>query len=792
MLRNSIKAKLLLAIMGVFVVIITLILGVAIYTITNYLETDVENRINDNLEAVNILLENYENQAIAHARNIANNPLIIEEVQKKDFQALLKTTTPLMENGKLDYMVITDPNGFVILRTHEPEKVPQADDSIANQINVAQAMSGKSFVGIEPGKVVKLSVRAGAPIYTPAGKLVGVVSTGYTVSQNRIVDMAKNMFQSEFSIFFDNHPVATTLTNTDDNTRLNTDFAAESTLNKVINDKNIMLQYDDISNSKYISGYSPVIGASDKAIAVLSCSIPTKIQEQVKMGLINKILIPSLILLIIILTLSYSISQKIVNIVTLLQDKLFQAGRGNLTVQCDITSTDEIGILKSSFNSMVEQQSEIVSYIKDACSNLSTSSHELAATSEQVTSAVSEIADNIQNVSIQSDEGSQSIAKVSDVLLEFSSLIENAKNLTVSTQENSRTALEAAALGKSIIAETKERMSVIDLKTLETEKQITVLNEYTQKIGMISDTINSLAEQTNLLSLNAAIEAARAGDAGKGFAVVAEEVRKLAEQSTSGAKEVALLVNKILESTSSVVSATLESGKEAKTGVETVNRAGESFEKILAAVDSTSKDVSRIVDITKDEMASSDKIIHLISSVANTITSTAQKAHEVAASTEEITAAIGTVNENTQNSSQLAVELQKLVDSFNIKSQLKLSDSEILQKVKTEHYLFAIRISNMLKGIENVKPEDITSYDQCHLGKWYFDANNPFKNSKEYLLLDAPHRKLHEYAYEAAAAYQKKDMKNAKKLYYKLEKYSHTVATKINRLITLSGNNQHQ
>jgi len=783
---NSIKVKLELSVIGILLLVIVLISGFSIYLNVSYLQKDVENKISHNLKGVDILLENYKSQAMAHAVNLSTNPLVAEYTEKKDFSTLLKITAPLMKNGKLDYMVITDPKGLAIIRTHEPNNIPKPDDSIASQMNVSQAMNGKPFVGIEEGKVVKLSVRAGAPIYNASGTLVGVISTGYTVSQNDIVDLAKNMLNAEFSIFFENKPVATTLNTPDGKRGLEAKLASEEVLNTVMGSNKTAILYNTVFDTKYLSGYAPIIGVKGNAVSVISCSISIRNIDVIKREIILKILFPSLALLIIASLFGSALSRKITGIINNLQELMFQAGRGNLSVHCKVDSTDEIGTLNSSFNIMIAKQSEIINRMRDACSNMSASSQELAATSEQVATSVSEIATNMQVVSSKSDEGSKSILEATEVLMELSSLIQKARSLAISTEVSSQIALKAATEGKSTLLETKERISNISTKTQETEEQIKILNEYSQKIGMISETINALADQTNLLALNAAIEAARAGDAGKGFAVVAEEVRKLAEQSTAGAKEVSLLVGKILESTNAAVAATLASRKEVESGVEVVNRAEGSLEEILTAAGSTSKDAVNTVNIIEDEVTSSDKIISLINNVTSVIESTAKNAHQVTASTEEITASITNVNENIQDTSTLALDLNKIVDVFKDNSQSVLTDEEILEKTKIDHLLWKLRISSMLKGEETVNLEEITSHSDCRLGKWYTGVENPFKGSKEYMSLDAPHRRVHEYAYDAAVAYKAGNIKEAKKAYKNLSRNSNLVILKLNDLVKLS------
>lgn len=156
---KSLQFRIILGITLSLVIITVLTTVFSIYTTRNYLQEDILQNTLERNQGMVQLLDIYKVNAQAHANALAKYPALIEATKKRDAQALFAITTPLMQDNKLEYMVITDPKGFVIIRTHEPGVIPKATDSIANQVNIAQAITGKSFVGIEEGKKVKLSVR---------------------------------------------------------------------------------------------------------------------------------------------------------------------------------------------------------------------------------------------------------------------------------------------------------------------------------------------------------------------------------------------------------------------------------------------------------------------------------------------------------------------------------------------------------------------------------------------------------------------------------------------------------
>ena len=362
------------------------------------------------------------------------------------------------------------------------------------------------------------------------------------------------------------------------------------------------------------------------------------------------------------ITLSGMIHKPIVNIEKLMS----RAGEGDLTVRAKVLGKDEIGQLYTSFNHMVDHQAGVIKTVEQASDQLAAAAQEMAASSEQVTSSATEIATSVENVANEAQKGDENMVEASKALLEMSSLVQIAKTRAESAVANSKLTTEAAEEGRQTVKDTVARMDDIREKTVETEKIIATLNHYSEQIGLITDTITSLAKQTNLLALNAAIEAARAGEAGRGFAVVAEEVRKLAEQSNQGATEVAALVKKVGDSTSAAVLSMQQSRTGVEEGVHSVNRAGEALDNILKAVESTVHDIGNIVGVTDEEVAKSEKIVHLIDTLASVIENTDKHAHNVAASAEEISSAMQNIASSAEETSAMATDLKDTVEKFKV------------------------------------------------------------------------------------------------------------------------------
>lgn len=493
-------------------------------------------------------------------------------------------------------------------------------------------------------------------------------------------------------------------------------------------------------------------------------------------------ILATLLAAILAVIIGFALSRWITGAIARLQGTMSRAGLGDLTVVAEVKSSDEFGDLSAAFNVMITRLAEVVNHVRHLSQNLAASSEQLAATSEEVTVSVSEVSESMQTVATDAEVGTKSILEASQVLLELSSLTQIARKQGQSAAMNSQKTLDTAASGKETVEDAVGRMATIRLKTLETEELMATLSEHSKQIDSITETITGLASQTNLLALNAAIEAARAGESGRGFAVVADEVRKLAELSTQGAKDVADLVRKVLIGVEAAEKATQQSRVEVESGVQVMNQAGDALNDIYGAVQNTAKDVQYSVEVTDSEVASSEKIVQLINSVASVIETTSALAEEVAASSEEISASMDTVAGSIQEAAQMAQQLNGDVEHFKLATGT-LTTKGTLEKAKTDHLLWKSRIVNMLKGIEEVSPEEVTSHQHCRLGKWYFIENNPFKETSEFKALDKPHHLVHEMALEAAKAYQAGNIKKAQKCLKELDRQSGKVIKYLNILI---------
>lgn len=361
------------------------------------------------------------------------------------------------------------------------------------------------------------------------------------------------------------------------------------------------------------------------------------------------------------------ISKRFVAPILTLRDAAEHIAAGDLRSQeVAVQSQDELGQLAGSFADMSGKLRDLVVQVQRESQQVAAASEELTASAEQAAHAVQQVAGSVTEVAGGADRqltvAREATTEVDALAKELAGASKRASEVKKSVEKTS----QAAESGGEAIGKAIRQMQALDTTVTHSAQVVAKLGERSQEIGQIVDTISGIAGQTNLLALNAAIEAARAGEQGRGFAVVADEVRKLAEQSQEAAGRIASLIGEIQGETGRAVEAMNKGTAEVKEGTVVAGQAGAAFEEIIGLIHKANEEVAAITTAIEQTVSGSGRIVHAVDDMQNVSRDTAEQTQTVAAATEEQAASMEEIASSSRSLAHLAEELQVAVSRFKV------------------------------------------------------------------------------------------------------------------------------
>lgn len=426
-------------------------------------------------------------------------------------------------------------------------------------------------------------------------------------------------------------------------------------------------------------------------------------------------------------------------------------GDGDLTRRLKADGNDEFTRLAGAYNEFASRTHDTLKKVAELTAGLGQTGGQLTDAATSTTDSMHQLQGSTQTVVVATEELASTAQQVAGSAGEVSSSTHEADAMAKAGRETVELSIQAI---NSFASEFNEAASTINALRAETDN-----------IGGILDVIRSIAEQTNLLALNAAIEAARAGEQGRGFAVVADEVRSLAHRSQTSTNEIQDLIVRLQEQAESAVNKIQHGHERISDTVTQAEQAGEALTRITTAVEAINGMTLQIA--TAAEQQSS--VVAEISSNIATIDNLARETAGDADSTTHLTGKL------SKAMSDVTLEIRH----FRFENDEQL----VLEQAKTAHLAWKGRLRDFLDGTNLLTKEQVVSHKHCDLGKWYYSEGvQQFGDVSEFRAIESPHEKIHRLIHRVVELKESGDKAGAEAAFQEVTTLSGDIVGKIEAL----------
>lgn len=408
-------------------------------------------------------------------------------------------------------------------------------------------------------------------------------------------------------------------------------------------------------------GYSHLTNGQILCIAANEKEALQKI-DQLQLLLIGVIIAGILAACLLGIVIARTISKPLEN----LQEAFGKAADGDLTVQAEVRSKDEVGVVAEHFGVMIAKIRNLIGKIADTSTSVKSASDMLAKASMESSASSEEVSASISEVALRATDQSQVMERAAELTRMLADHVGELGKVGEHVGEAAGNSSKNAQLGKERIQTIAKQMEQIRSVIEETSRVVSQLVDKSAEIGKIVEMIDRIANQTQLLALNAAIEAARAGEAGQGFAVVADEIKSLSEETLTSAAQINQLVRETQDEAKRAHSAMGQGIQEVQTGNKVVQSTLGVFDDIVSAAEDNLQFTEQTNRSVQTVNTMSNEILQKISEVAAIAQETSASTQEVSASTEEQAATIEEISTSAEMLQQMAEELNQLIRGFKI------------------------------------------------------------------------------------------------------------------------------
>ncbi|MGD8191297.1 methyl-accepting chemotaxis protein [Brevibacillus ginsengisoli] len=679
---KSVKMRTLVIMLPIIIGMLVTVLGYAYVSVNSFMDEELKSNMSKELSAVS---NSIQNKVTAHSRVVETNARVVESLSSKitldQFHKMLSYGLSV-NKGTYGLGIFYEPNRYdaktkyfstyahrdnAKITTTEEYNDPSVDYPNQDWYKIATNTT-ESVVFSEPYTDDKLNVSmvtASVPFYDEQKKLLGVMTgdIDLTAIQQAISSIKLGETGWAFLLDHNGNYLATPETDKIMKTKITEDPNASIAKigPELLQQEHGHAIFDDKQGKNQVF-YQKIDGTN----WVLALVMPEKELHAPLNALLTSLGLISIVGILIIGIVISFYSRYLTNQIKTVNELSLAMAQGDFTQTLTVRSADEFGQMAQNFNQMAFNVKALLSQIAASSHHVAATSEQLTASAEETSKATEQIANSIQEVAVGSDNQVRSVEQSTKAIVEMTSgidqIAQNAQHVTETAQQ----ALYMAEGGNQSIQTAMTQMNSISDHIGELSEIVQGLGTHSQQIGQILEVISGIADQTNLLALNAAIEAARAGEHGRGFAVVADEVRKLAEQSSQSAQKISHLITSIQVETTKAVDAMATSTKEVTSGIDIVNNAGESFQLIQDYVNQVAQRIAEVSDSARALSSHTQQVVESTNYIAQVADDTAAGTQNVSAASEEQLASMEEITSSAASLSHMAEELHGLISKFKV------------------------------------------------------------------------------------------------------------------------------
>ena len=670
--RNSIRGKILLLVLPIIAVGLLVFSAMIYHNMNQAMQKEILTRSIEKTENVNSNITEWLQSISMETQLSANNPLVKQNIGNNELLTSMNEerwkiagNTYARTYMSIGFIRLAD-NGQVFLCNKDGNKLVNAVDEKWYK-EIIESKQDNVFTAPEKDKDGRLLMTIASLIKDNAGNKVGYAITNINLNAVCSEVQGLRLGDNGYSILVDND--GTYLYNPDSSKILNGNIKEESDRsyqlisNKILASNAAFTRFELDNGDEMLCISCPVIGTR---WFMATIAYESELMEPVSNALTIMMTVSLVLLAIIFAGIVVAVNHITKPLGTMMM-VMRRLSEGDFSKQeNNIKSNDELGRLAIALDNMRDEVAQVLNKVKYSAENLNSAVEHMSVTTNQSAQVSNQIAMSITDVAESSMKELDAVNSTNEEIDKFKSNVDNMSDVVQNAVEKGRKTSDVAADGGVKLKKAIEQIQRIEAATARSTKVVDSLGEQSMEIGKIVKTISEIAEQTNLLALNAAIEAARAGEAGRGFAVVADEVRKLAISSQEAAMDMSNIITEIQSNTKLAVQEIESGNKEVVAGTKSIESTEEAFGSIISMVQDVSAQLENIAKVVSEMANSGNVIAKNISTVRESSKKNAEEAENVSAASEEQSAAVNGLSDASSKLADLAAELSSNVDKFKL------------------------------------------------------------------------------------------------------------------------------